>query len=321
MAIDPQVEAYLESTASLPPVQQLTPSEARANVERSAPVLAGPPIPVERVEDVDLGGVPGRIYVPAGAGAHPPALVWFHGGGWVVGSVNSHDGLCRRLAAAAGCAVIAVEYRLAPEHPYPSAILDAWTAMRWVAHRGADIGIDPKRLAVGGDSAGGNLAAVVALRARDIDMPVRLQVLIYPVLDSDLDTESYRANATGYGLTREAMAWYWEQYCPDPAQRAQPDASPLRAASLAGAPPALVVTCELDPLRSEGEAYARRLQAEGVGVTHEHYPGMIHGFARMFAVIDAGHRVVEQVAAAMRDTFGLAAPAGAKGVAGSAPAG
>lgn len=309
MAIDPQVEAYLESTASLPTVDQLTPAEARANAERAAPILAGPPMPVDRVEDVDLGGVPGRVYATAEA-RRGPALVWFHGGGWVTGSLDTHDGLYRRLAQASGCAVIAVRYRLAPEHRYPAAVLDAWTAMRWVAHRGADIGIDPKRLAVGGDSAGGNLAAVVALRARDIDMPVRLQVLLYPVVDCDLDSPSYRANATGCGLTRAAMAWYWDQYCPDASQRTHPDLSPLRAPSLSGAPAALVVTCELDPLASEGEAYAARLAAEGVAVTHERYDGMIHGFARMFAVIDRSAGLVDQVAGALRATFATEGVAG-----------
>lgn len=314
MPTDPQVVAYLEAAAALPPVESLTPAQARANSERSAPILAGPPPQLERVEDVDLGGVRARVYAPSGSSMQP-AVVWFHGGGWVVGSLETHDAMCRRLAAAAGCAVVAVDYRLAPEHRYPAAVEDAWSATRWITQNGSRLGLDASRLVVGGDSAGGNLAAVVALRARDQGVSLRLQVLVYPVIDCDLESASYRSNATGFGLTRNAMAWYWDHYCPDPGRRTEADASPLRAASLGGVAPALVVTCELDPLLSEGEAYAHRLEREGVRVTLTRYDSMIHGFGRMFAVMDRSHDLMRQMAGAIREAMS------AERVAGSGAAG
>jgi acetyl esterase len=230
-------------------------------------------------------------------------LAWFHGGGWVIGSLDTHDALCRRLAAAAGCMVVSVDYRMAPEHRFPAAVDDCWAVTRWLAEHGREIGADPQRLAVGGDSAGGNLAAVMALRARDAGLGLRLQLLVYPVTDSDLDTPSSLRNATGYGLTRAGMAWFWDHYVPDLAGRAHPDAAPLRAASLAGTAPAHVVVCELDPLLDEGEAYARRLEAEGVPVRLQRYPGMIHGFVRMFAVIDRSHDLMEEMAGALKEAF------------------
>jgi acetyl esterase len=306
---DPQVVAYLEAAALLPRVETLTPAEARPNAERSAPLVAGPAPQLERVEDVDLGGVRARVYAPSGSSMQP-AVVWFHGGGWVMGSLETHDVMCRRLAAAAGCALVAVDYRLAPEHRYPAAVDDAWSATRWIADNGSRLGLDTDRLVVGGDSAGGNLAAVVARRARDHRLGLRLQVLVYPVIDSDLETPSYRSNATGFGLTRDAMAWFWDHYAPDAERRKEPDASPLRAASLAGVAPALVVTCELDPLRDEGEAYARRLEREGVPVTLTRYDSMIHGFARMFAVMDRSHDVIRQLAGGIREAISAERVAG-----------
>jgi len=311
---DPQVAAYLESSAALPQVETLTPAEARANSEKAAPILAGPGPDLERVEDVDLGGVRARVYAASGS-AMQPAVAWFHGGGWVVGSLDTHDAMCRRLAAASRCAVVAVDYRLAPEHRYPAAVEDAWAATRWIVENGSRLGLDAERLVVGGDSAGGNLAAAVALRARDHGIGLRLQVLIYPVLDCNLQSPSYQSNATGFGLTANAMAWYWNHYCPAPERRTEPDASPLRAGSLAGVAPALVVTCELDPLRDEGEAYARRLEREGVAVTLTRYDAMVHGFARMFAVMDRSHDLMREMAGAIREAIS------AQRVAGSGPGG
>ncbi len=296
---DPQVAAYLESVAGLPATNELTPEQARANNERAAELLAGPKPELPRVEEVSLGGVPGRLYVPEEA-EMLPVVVWFHGGGWVVGSLETHDAMCRRLARESGCAVVAVDYRLAPEHRYPAAVEDAWTAARWLAENGRELGLDSGRMVVGGDSAGGNLAAVVALRARDAGLGLRLQVLIYPVTDSVTEGGTYVTNETGFGLTRAAMVWYWDHYCPDPKRRAEPDAAPLRAESLAGVAPALVVTCELDPLLEEGEAYARRLSAAGVPVTLTRYQGMIHGFVRMFAVLDRSHELMGQMAREIR---------------------
>ncbi|HEX6548699.1 MAG TPA: alpha/beta hydrolase [Candidatus Dormibacteraeota bacterium] len=305
--MDPQVRAYLDAAAAagIPPVEQLTPQEARQNVITAAPLLAGSGPELPRIEDGRVPGPAGnisvRLYSPQPHGSEPlPVTVYFHGGGWVVGNLDTHDALARHLAQASGTIVFAADYRLAPEHPFPAALEDAWTVTRWVHEHAAEIGADPDRIAVAGDSAGGNLAAVVALRARDEGLPLRLQVLIYPVTDCDLDTESYHVNAEGYGLTRAAMEWYWNHYCPEPQLRLNPEASPLRAANLAGVAPALVVLCELDPLRDEGEAYARRLQAAEVPVELARYPGMIHGFVRMFAVIDRTHDLTRQIGGALR---------------------
>jgi acetyl esterase len=302
--MDPQVRSYLDMVAAsgIPPLQELTTAQARRNTEIAAPLLAGPPPPLHRVEDRRLAGVPVRIYAPD-LPAPMPVLAWFHGGGWVIGSLDTHDAVCRRLAAAAECMVVAVDYRMAPEHRFPAAVDDCWAVTAWLAEQGRELGADPQRLAVGGDSAGGNLAAVMALRARDAGLRLRLQLLVYPVTDSDLDTPSSLRNATGYGLTRDGMAWFWDHYVPDPAGRAHPEAAPLRADSLAGTAPALVVVCELDPLLDEGEAYARRLEAEGVPVRLQRYPGMIHGFVRMFAVIDRSHDLMKEMAGALQQAF------------------
>ncbi len=296
VTMDPQVRAYLDTVAAsgIPPLEQLTPEQARANTEAAAPLLAGPPPALHRVENRVIAGVPCRVYAPAGEGL--PEVAYFHGGGWVYGSLETHDALCRRLAAAAGCEVVAVDYRLAPEHRFPAAVEDAWKVTSELAsHSG--------RLAVAGDSAGGNLAAVMAIKARDAGLSLRHQVLIYPVTDCDLETESYLANASGYGLTRAGMGWFWDHYVPDPAARMHPEASPLRAPSLAGVAPATVVVCELDPLCDEGLAYAARLEAEGVPTRLLRYEGMIHGFARMFAVIDRSHQLVAEVAEGLQEGF------------------
>lgn len=308
MPLDPQAKDFLErlSAAKLPEVTALSPGEAREQMELGAALL-GRPKPVGRVEDRMIPGPAGpiRVRVTAPAGVGPfPGLVFFHGGGWVVGSIASHDHLCRAVTDAAGLAVVSVDYRLAPEHPFPAAVDDAEAATAWVAANADALGIDPARLAVGGDSAGGNLAAVVARRARDRGGPrLAFQLLIYPITDADLDTPSYLENADGYLLTREAMAWYWDRYAPDPAARADPDASPLRAPSLAGLPPALVITAGFDPLRDEAEAYARRLRDAGVAVRLTRYPGMIHGFLRRHAFFDQGRAALSEVADALRSAL------------------
>jgi acetyl esterase len=297
LTMDPQVKAYLDTVAAsgIPPIQELTPEQARANTEVAAPVLAGPPPPLHRVENRVIAGVPCRVYAPEAADGLP-AVAYFHGGGWVFGSLDTHEALCRRLAAAAGCEVVAVDYRMAPEHRFPAAVEDAWKVT-------SELGSAGGQLAVAGDSAGGNLAAVMAIKARDAGLSLRHQVLIYPVTDCDQETESYLANATGYGLTRAGMAWFWDHYLPDPAARTHPEASPLRASSLAGVAPATVVVCELDPLRDEGVAYAARLEAEGVPTRLLRYEGMIHGFARMFAVIDRSHQLMSEIAKTLEEAF------------------
>lgn len=314
MALDPQAKAYLDqlAAANVQDVPAISVREARAQMEVGALMLGKPP-KVGRLVDTTFPGPAGPVRLRLTAPADPgplPALVYFHGGGFVVGSLNSHDNLCRTLTNAAGVAVVSVDYRLAPEHPFPAAVEDATAAVAWLADpaNAAALGLDPARLAVGGDSAGGNLAAVVARRARDRGGPrLALQVLLYPVVDCDLDTPSYRENAAGYMLTRDAMAWYWSQYVPDPARRSDPDAAPLRADDLAGLPPALVVTAGYDVLRDEAEAYARRLAAAGVPVRLARHPGMIHGFLRRHALFDAGRAALAEVAAALRDA--LAGPA------------
>jgi acetyl esterase len=234
------------------------------------------------------------VYRPAAG--ELPGLVYYHGGGWVVGSLVSHDPLCRTLAARSGCAVIAVDYRLAPEHPYPAAVEDAWAAMKWAAERFS-------LLAVAGDSAGGQLAASIALRARDADLPLALQVLIYPATNCGFDTRSYRDNTEGPALTAAQMRWYWAQYVQDAARADEPDCSPLRAHELARLPPALVLSAEYDPLRDEGEAYARRLDEAGVAVTLRRYEGLIHGFIRMPALITRADGAIDDVAAAVRSAL------------------
>jgi acetyl esterase/lipase len=239
--------------------------------------------------------VPIRIY-GAGGGGGRPALVYLHGGGWVVGSIESHDPGCRRLAARTPCVVVSVDYRLAPEHLFPAGLEDAWAATEWTAAHLAELGAD--RVAVGGDSAGGNLAAVVALRARDRGLPLALQVLIYPVIDADLDSPGYREHGEGLNLTRAKMAWYWGRYLAG-ADGFAPEASPLRAADLAGVAPALVQTAEHDPLVHEGEAYAHALGAAGVPVTLTRYDGQIHGFVRLAALCPRGFDALDEVQAAL----------------------
>jgi acetyl esterase len=296
MSIDPQAKAYLERVAALglPPTEQQTPEEARAMGEERAGALYGPSEDVHAVEDFEVDGVPVRLYAAAGA-ADGPVVVYFHGGGWVIGSLDTHDGVCRALANRTGCRIAAAHYRLAPEHRFPAAVDDCWTITRWAFEQ-------TPRVAVAGDSAGGNLAAVVALRARDAGLSLAYQALVYPVIDHRFDTASYAANAEGYGLTMAGMRWYWDLYLGG-VDGAHPDASPLRAASLAGVAPALVVVCGLDPLRDEGVAYAERLRASGVPVEVSEYEDMIHGFLRMPAVIDRSREVQDELARALRNAL------------------
>jgi len=284
-------------------VENQTPAQARAAFEQMRL-----PLPVEEVAHVEDRTVPGpggaipvRVYRPATAATPAAALVWFHGGGWVIGSLDSHDGLCRALANKTDAVIVSVDYRLAPEARYPAAAEDCYAATRWVAENGAAIGADGARIAVGGDSAGGNLAAAVSLMARDRSGPaLRHQVLTYPVTDHDFERPSYRDNAEGYLLTRGAMQWFWDHYVPDRAQRNDAYAAPLRAEKLVGLPPATVITAEYDPLRDEGEAYAARLREAGVPTVATRYDGQIHGFVSLFEVFEQGKAGVAQIAAALR---------------------
>ena len=304
MPLDPQAKAVLDQMAALnmPPLHTMTPEQARRRP--AAPV---PGEPVARVEDRTIPGpageIPVRIYTPEG---EPPfaALVFFHSGGWVIGSVEGSDAKARLLANASGCVVISVEYRLAPEHRFPAAADDAYAAAAWVAEHAAEIGADPRRIAVGGESAGGNLAAVVSLMARDRGgPPLRFQLLILPVTDRNFETASYVANADGYGLTRAGMIWFWNHYLSDEAEARNPHAAPLQAEHLRDLPPAYVLTAEYDPLRDEGEAYAARLREAGVPVIAVRCEGLTH---ISFGVpsIERGMQAMRQAAAALRTAVG-----------------
>jgi acetyl esterase len=308
MPLDPQAQKIVDALAALnlKPVEESTPAEARESMKSRTAAL-GPVEDVAAVADhrvpVAGGEIALRLYSPGGPGPHP-ALVFYHGGGWVIGDLDTHDGICRSLANAARCAVASVDYRMAPEHRYPVAAEDSYAGFQWVLGHAARLGIDPRRVAVGGDSAGGNLAAVVSLMARDRKAPAPIfQALVYPVTDCNLDTPSYRENATGYILTREGMRWFFGHYLAREEQGREPYASPLRATSLAGLPPALVQTAEYDPLRDEGEAYAARLRDAGVPVTVTRYPGVFHGFLRMTNILDKARAARDEIAGALRKAF------------------
>ncbi len=311
MPLDPQAQRVVDAMAALnlKPVESSTPDEARESIRIRTAAL-GPFEDVAAVADHRLpvagGEITVRAYSPGGPGPHA-ALVYYHGGGWVIGDLYTHDGLCRSLTNAARCAVVSVDYRLAPESKYPVPAEDSYAALRWVVANAARLGIDPRRVAVGGDSAGGNLATVAALMARERGGPPLVhQVLIYPVTDHNLHTPSYLENATGYVLTREGMRWFWNHYLAREAQGGEAYASPLRAPSLAGLPPALVITAECDPLRDEGEAYAARLRNAGVPVTVTRYAGMFHGFVRMTRILDKARTALDEIAGSLQKAFGAA---------------
>jgi acetyl esterase len=307
MPLDPQAQAYLDDLARYPPVYELSVEEARYGFEASSPTVFGPVAEVASIEDVAIPGPNGpvriRIYRPAGAEPPLPVLVFFHGGGWVIGSLDTHDGVCRALCARTPCAVVSVDYRLAPEYRYPAALEDAWAATVWVAERAQELMLDPGAVAIGGDSSGGNLAALVALRARDHGMPLRFQLLVYPACGSTFDWPSYRENGEGYGLTLNSMRWYLDHYMGPDADAVGAEVAPLDAADLSGVAPALVLTAEFDPLRDEGEAYARRLEESGVPVALSRYDGQVHGFIRMPALIRRAEDALDECAAALRAAF------------------
>ena len=307
MPLDPQIAQLLAQAKAADPrgIEELSVEEARIR-GGSVAVASVPFQDVAEVRDVSLTGehvIPARLYRPASGTL--PLLVYFHGGGWVVGSVALSDNFCRALANASRCAVLSVEYRLAPEHPYPAAADDAYAATRWASEHADELGVDPSKLAVGGSSAGGNLAAVVSLMARDRGAPkIALQWLHVPVMDADFTRASYAANGEGMGLTRAGMQWFWRHYAPDVARRREPYASPLRADDLRGLPTAIFTIAECDPLRDEGAAYAERLRAAGVPVTYVEYPGMVHGFMGWSSVVPSGARAFAEIGAELKKTFG-----------------
>ena len=308
MTLDPQIAAHVEKAAQAGafPVSELTPTLARERMHPTYIDQFGPADPVGSVVDFSLpgpGGVlPIRVYTPAGGGAGLPLYVYCHGGGWVIGNLDTHDGLCRTLAARADAIVAAVDYRLAPEHRCPAALEDAWAATVWLAERGDSLGAAAGEIAVGGDSAGANLAAGVALRAREYGLDLRLQMLAFPVVDCDLTRASYTEH-DAIGPSTAAMDWFWDHYAGPDGDRKDPAASPLRAPDLSGLAPAFVVTAEYDTLRDEGDAYASRLERAGVPVEHRCYPGQIHCFYRLGAVTDQANACLDDCAAALRRAF------------------
>jgi acetyl esterase len=315
MPLDPKARAFLDQwNAALaaadppsPPLDQVPVGDVRSLFKGFHLEWEGQPEPIAKVEDrtipVPGAELPVRIYRPSGDGPLP-ILVYFHGGGWVIGDLDTHDGICRSLANGAGCIVVAVDYRLAPEHRFPGAAEDCYAATVWVAENARSLGGDPARIAVGGDSAGGQLTAVVSLMARDRGgPPLVYQVMIYPVTDYSYGTGSYREFADGYLLNKELMTYFWSQYLADEADGRSPHASPLRAPDLSGLPPALVITAEYDPLRDEGEAYAARLREAGVPVTLTRYDGVFHAFFVMSTVVDQCRAARQEAAAALRAAF------------------
>jgi acetyl esterase len=310
MSVDPQLETFLKSPwAQLPQVGQFTVSMLRTMVKQNPlPVLAPP---IHATEDLTVPGAQGpiraRLYRPS-AQRQLPLIVYFHGGGFVICDIDVYDDLCRQLANYSGCAVVSVNYRLAPEVPFPGPLEDCYSALQYLARQGASLGLDPTRLAVAGDSAGGNLATAAAQLARDRGGPaLRYQALIYPALDPPCESASMRTLAEGFLLTREVMRWYWGCYLATPADAANPLAAPLRA-NLAGLAPATVITAEFDPLRDEGEAYVARLGSAGVAVVGRRYLGMIHGFASLPHVTAVANRALADVAADLRTALTAADP-------------
>ena len=306
MPLAPQAQAVLDQMAALnlPPNHTVTSSEARANA-KLRPSAPGPEVSAveARIIPGPGGDVPVRIYTPAGAGPFP-VLVWFHGGGMVLGDLDRADGTVRRLCVGAGCVVVSVDYRRAPEHTFPAASEDCYAATEWVSKNADGMDVDPSRMAVGGDSAGGNLATVVALMSRDRGgPPLAFQLVVYPMVNRDFDTESYRSNADGYLLTRDSMIWYWNHYMGAETDTTNPYAVPLQAGDLGKLPSALVITAEYDPLRDEGDAYADRLRAAGVPTVSSRYDGMIHGFFGMSAVLDRGKQAMSEACTALTRAF------------------
>jgi acetyl esterase len=311
MPLHPQATAFLQYSAEsgFPQLHTLSPEQARAYVDGGEAIGPGPH--VHSVEDIVIpvhdAEVAARLYRSHQAGA---MIVWFHGGGWIVGGLESHDAMCRMLANAAEANVINVAYRLAPEHPYPTPLEDCWVALNWIASQWPSLPV-----IVGGDSAGGNLATVCAIRARDLGGPeLALQILVYPITDSDMTTDSYREHGDeNLMLNAKDMAWFFDNYVPNAADRDDPEVSPLRTSDLVGLPPAIVVIDEYDPLRDEGLAYVDRLRQAGVNVTLHYYEDMLHAFFQFVNVFERGDEAVEQVGRDVLAALGSNPPASEKG--------
>jgi acetyl esterase len=301
-----QVVRYLANRPDLPSIWE--PPIAARRLERKEQVLrdAGPPAPVHSAEDIDANGVHARLYHPSGGEEN--VLIWIHGGGWVLHDIETFDPLVRRLAHASSCAVLAVDYRRAPEHPFPAAVEDCWAATQWARDHFTQTGI-------GGDSAGANLAAVNAIRARDTGLALAIQVLVYPLVDYAVETAGYHqhrqryehfAGVEGYGADyHDSIRWLWSQYIPDAATRVDVEAAPIRAPSLAGVAPALVMTAEHDILRPEGLAYAQRLTADGASVESIDYVGQVHGFLEALSLLADADDAIRRIGSAVCNRFSI----------------
>ena len=324
MPLDPEAKASLEKRIEMGVLEphESSPEEARA-LQAARPNLPGPEVASvsDHLAPGPHGDVPVRVYVPAGgevpasAGTTKvragttglPVCMWFHGGGWVIGSVATNDATCRALANASGAIVVSVDYRLAPEHKFPIPFDDSYAATVWAAANAASLGGDASRLAVAGASAGGNLSATIALRARDENGPALVhQALIYPVTDRDYSRSSYKENGEGYGLSYASMVWFWDCYLSNEADGESPYVAPMLAEDLSGLPSAFVLTCEFDPLRDEGEAYAKRLQEAGVPTKHSRYDGMIHAFFNAGIPFTRTWDAINETAGELRKAFGTA---------------
>ncbi len=287
--------------------------QARAENREGVPIVTGPPRPMARVEELAIPGpddteMAARLYVALGTPQPPqPLLVYFHGGGWVIGDLDTHDGVCRFLAEHGGCRVLSVEYRLAPEFPFPIPLKDAVAAFAWAHGNAASLGADPARMAVGGDSAGGNISTALCLQNRDAGNPQpAMQLLLYPVTDAVGGQQSRDTYAEGFLLTREDMKWFEDHYIPDGIADDDPRTSVMRAEDVSGLPPAYIATAGFDPLRDEGEVYAERMREAGVRVVLQRHPGMIHGFANLTAICPSARTAMLEVAGALRMGLGLA---------------
>jgi acetyl esterase len=310
--LDPQATLLLQraAAAGLPALHTLTPEEARSQFRESQRRVGGAPISERAAENIvagtPAGAIPLRIYQsdPQFHDGALPCLVYFHGGGWTIGDLDTHDNLCRQLAFYGRCVVVSVQYRLAPEHRFPAGVDDAEAATRWVHANAARLGIDPQRIAVGGDSAGGNLAAVTALALRGSDVPLCYQLLLYPSTDLGYAFASHERLAEGYLLNRPTLLWFRDNYLRSATDIDDWRASPLRCPDLAGLPPTYIVTAGFDPLLDEGRAYADRLMAAGVEVGYECFEGMIHGFAGMFGALAAGLHSLHRCGHLLQAAFG-----------------